>query len=196
MARQLTISSDWLYRDPVEPDDLDRGEFTQDEYGVYLLSAQNRDGLYWAPRTKFTQLSSTKPTDKDTWPPYDAEYNFEGGFGGTANDFIDTGQALVIRTINTDTSTRPSGTVVTGAIGDVVCRVKATIVAANQRSSKGILLPTPDAIIDGVGAAGSQKTGKTWRVRLAKTDPDGNHNGQSRLNDGQYYHISVSSYLP
>jgi hypothetical protein len=194
MAKQFALRSDWLYKDPVELDDIDRGEFTQDDDGTYHISAQNFDGVYWAPRTRINQESDAKPGDKHTWPPHN--YNYNGAYG---YDTLDTEMPdihLVIRTLTIDTGiTTAWKATVPGEIGDVVCDMNAKLIAPNHRSSKGILLPDPETKIDSSGPRGSQTSGKTFRVMFERMDPDGEHNGQSLLEDGQYYHITAGAYL-
>lgn len=194
MARRYEIQSDWLYKDPIELDDIERGQFTQDDEGTYHISAQNKAGEYWAPRTRLTQTTDTKPTEKDTWPPHNYDYNASDS-NNVRGDVIRPGLQLVIRTINVDTDKTTYGKHVTGALGDIVCDLDATLIAANQRSSKGILSPYPDTRIDGGSPIGSQNSGKTWRVKLERTDPDNSPTGMSLLQDGQHYHISIGNYL-
>ena len=192
MARTLTLTSDWLYRDPIDLDDIERGQFTQDDNGTYHLSAQTLDGTYWAPRTILPQHTDTKPAAIEYWPPH-SHYPTSNGTSAS-EDFVDTSTRVIIRTINADTALDPYDNKVTGAIGDIVVNLDATLTAANHKSMKAILLPNPETTINEQGPAGSQKTGKTFRVQLA-ADPDGEQHGMSLLKDGQYYHIAISNYL-
>ena len=194
MARQFALRSDWLYKDNVELDDIDRGEFTQDEDGTYHISAQNFDGVYWAPRTRINQSTDAKPDDKQTWPPHNYDYN--GAYGDATKDTEMPDCHVVIRTLTVDTGiTTAWKNTVPGAIGDIVCDMNAKLIAPNHRSSKGILLPDPNTKIDSTGPHGTQQSGKTFRVMLERMDPDGDHNGMSWLEDGQYYHITAGAYL-